>query len=182
MAGHEHHGTTPIINAAIFKKTCWPTQEAQNGRGVLDQVTAQTQHLDVDGERGVGQLADGLHGHRDGRLMAISGFGTRLKRGLFWSAVLAIGVLALLPGEHLQLPLLNWWDKAQHVLAFLVLTLLGMLAYSWAQARVLGGLLLYGVLIELAQFASGWRYGDWHDVLADAAGVFVGWGLIRWRY
>lgn len=107
---------------------------------------------------------------------------TLLKRLIFWSALLGIGVLALLPPKHLQLPLFNVWDKAQHFLAFVVLTFLGIWAYAAAMTRVLGCLVLYGALIEWVQFLSGWRSGDWHDWMADAAGVFVGWGLIRWRY
>ncbi len=105
-----------------------------------------------------------------------------LKRLLFGFAIVALGVLALLPAQQLHLPLLNWWDKAQHFLAFTVLALLGIWAYGSVQIRVLGSLVLYGALIEWAQYLSGWRSGDWRDFLADAAGVFVGWGLIRWRY
>ena len=33
-----------------------------------------------------------------------------------------VTVLALLPIEHLQMPVLDWWGKAQHALAFVVLT------------------------------------------------------------
>jgi hypothetical protein len=35
-------------------------------------------------------------------------------------AIVAVTVLALLPIQHLQLPVFNWWDKAQHALAFVV--------------------------------------------------------------
>ncbi len=35
-------------------------------------------------------------------------------------AMAAVTVLALMPIEHLQMPVFNWWDKAQHVLAFVV--------------------------------------------------------------
>ncbi len=34
----------------------------------------------------------------------------------------AVTMLALMPIEHLQLPVFDWWDKAQHALAFVVLT------------------------------------------------------------
>ena len=40
---------------------------------------------------------------------------------------------------------------------------------------------MYGALIELAQAASGWRYGDWRDWVADAVGVvvaYLGWSVI----
>ncbi|HEY1057284.1 MAG TPA: hypothetical protein VGE55_00985 [Limnobacter sp.] len=60
----------------------------------------------------------------------------------------------------------DWWDKAQHSLAFLVLGGLGLLAYSEKPGRIVPGLLVYGASIELAQAASGWSYGDWQDWLA----------------
>lgn len=36
----------------------------------------------------------------------------------WYVAMLGVTVLALLPVEHLQQPIFNWWDKAQHALAF----------------------------------------------------------------
>lgn len=105
----------------------------------------------------------------------------KLFRAWFGLAVLVIGVLALIPSKHLQVPLFDWWDKAQHVLAFAVLTGLGLRAYAAAWRRVLLGLLLYGVLIELAQHLSGWRVGEWPDALADAVGVCLAWCVFRAR-
>jgi hypothetical protein len=46
------------------------------------------------------------------------------------------------------------------------------------------GLLLLGGFIELAQAASGWRQGDWLDLLADATvilAVMIAWHLFRAR-
>ena len=37
-------------------------------------------------------------------------------------AMAAVTTLALLPADHLQIPIFDWWDKGQHVLAFVVLT------------------------------------------------------------
>ena len=36
------------------------------------------------------------------------------------------------------------------------------------------GLLVFGALIEVAQSSTGWRNGDLLDLLADAAGVWLG--------
>jgi VanZ family protein len=36
------------------------------------------------------------------------------------------------------------------------------------------GLLAYGAAIELAQSATGWRFGDWLDLLADLIGIILG--------
>ncbi len=90
--------------------------------------------------------------------------------------------MSLLPGEYLP-SAFDWWDKAQHALAFLALGSLGLLAYSATSGRVTLGLLIFGALIELAQSASGLRYGDWQDWLADAFGVGAAYGtrLIRRR-
>ncbi len=76
-----------------------------------------------------------------------------------------------MPGAMLP-PVFNFWDKAQHALGFLGLTCLASLAYPEKHWRYLGMvLLLAGAAIELAQSATGWRHGDWLDLLADAVGI-----------
>ena len=102
----------------------------------------------------------------------------RLIRPAFWSACLAVAVLSLLPAEQLPAVAFNWWDKAQHALGFALLGVLGLLGYRQRPRRVVWGLLVFGGLIELAQAATGWRYGDWQDWLADALGVAGAWGLL----
>ena len=104
---------------------------------------------------------------------------------LFVSALVVTTVLALLPIEMLTAPVFNWWDKAQHALAFAVLGALGFAAFPSRPGRVALGLVLYGVAIELAQLAVGWRYGEWEDVVADTAVLALVWLLRRlwllWR-
>lgn len=103
----------------------------------------------------------------------------------FWLALLAVAVGSLLPGPYLPPLAFDVWDKAQHAGAFAGLAALGLLAHPHHAGRVLLGLLAYGVAIEAAQSATGWRHGDWQDWLADALGVLAGWGLWRgwqrWR-
>ena len=101
---------------------------------------------------------------------------------LFFSALLSVMVLALLPVELLTLPVFNWWDKAQHALACAVLSLLGFMAFPQRLLQVALGMVIYGGAIELAQLAVGWRFGEWEDVMADITGVMVA-GLVRslWR-
>ncbi len=100
-------------------------------------------------------------------------------------ALLVTTVLALVPAEMLTAPGFNWWDKAQHALAFSVLGLLGLAALPAKPRQVLMGLVVYGVAIELAQWAVGWRFGEWQDVLADTVGLSLAWLLRylwqRWR-
>lgn len=105
----------------------------------------------------------------------------RLLQAAFWACVLGTVFLSLVPSELLP-QAFNWWDKAQHALGFAVLTGLGLLAYPKTRGWLPWELLLLGACIELAQAASGWRRGDWLDLLADAVGILVvsaAWYLAR---
>lgn len=92
----------------------------------------------------------------------------------FWLFVSAVIVLSLMPVDYLPDQVQSVWDKAQHAFGFAVLTVLGLWAYPGRARWVLPGLLLLGALIELAQGATGWRHGDWQDVLANAIGIVLG--------
>ena len=103
-----------------------------------------------------------------------------LHRGLlvcFWSAALGVAVLSLMPIAYLPPQVFSLWDKAQHALAFTALALLGLLAYPRQPWRMVLALLAFGGAIELAQAATGWRYGEWSDWLADTVGLAAGWAL-----
>lgn len=104
-------------------------------------------------------------------------FSLAIRRTAFWACLVAIVVLSLLPGDRLP-SVFAWWDKAQHALGFALLTGLGLFAYAQARWRLPVGLLLLGAAIELAQGASGWRQGDWLDLLADAVGILG--SLLLW--
>lgn len=94
-------------------------------------------------------------------------------------AMVALLALALVPIKHLQLPVFDWWDKAQHVLAFVVLTGWALWVWPLHALRVMLGMLAYGAGIEGAQWAVGWRFAEWADLAADAVGVWVAWMLVR---
>lgn len=96
-------------------------------------------------------------------------------RFLFWVTVLAVLVLSLLPPGR-DLPDTGW-DKSNHLLAFAVLAVLGLRSYPASRGELLVGLLAYGGLIEGLQSLTPDRFAEWADVLADAAGLCVGWGL-----
>ena len=100
-------------------------------------------------------------------------------QAMFGGALAVVTVLSLLPGDYLPPVAFNVWDKAQHTLGFLVLGALGLWSYPNNILRVVMGLLIYGAAIELAQAATGWRFGDWQDWLANAVGVALAYGL--WR-
>jgi hypothetical protein len=59
-----------------------------------------------------------------------------LMRSAWVLAMVAVTVLALQPVEHLQLPVFDGWDKAQHALAFWVLTGWALLLWPLAMLRV----------------------------------------------
>ena len=81
-----------------------------------------------------------------------------------------------MPGPFLPpLDIFNWWDKAQHAIGFGTLAVLAVLAYPGASKVRVGVLLMVlGVLIEVLQYFSGYRFGDWQDAVADGVGVLVG--------
>jgi VanZ family protein len=99
----------------------------------------------------------------------------RLPQVAFWLACATVAVLSLLPTAYLTAGVFDWWDKAQHALAFAALSLLGLLAYPARSGRVIVGLLAFAAGIELAQAATGWRIGELPDLLADAVGLAAGW-------
>jgi VanZ family protein len=106
---------------------------------------------------------------------------SNLRKALFWACFLAINILALSPAPYLPpLEIFNWWDKAQHAIAFAVLAVLAVLAYPEA-SRLRIALLLtgQGVLIEVLQYYGGYRFGDWQDAVADGVGVLVGLAMAR---
>jgi VanZ family protein len=106
----------------------------------------------------------------------------RFLKFLFWASFMGINVLALTPAPYLPpLEIFNWWDKAQHAIAFATLAVLAVLAYPEASKRRIAFLLIVqGVLIEVLQYFSGYRYGDWQDALADGVGVLLGLTLAAW--
>jgi VanZ family protein len=102
---------------------------------------------------------------------------------LFWATVLAVLILSLMPPAP-RLPDTGW-DKSNHLLAFATLAVLGMQAFPGRQRGLMVALLAYGGLIEGLQSLTPYRFAEWTDLLADAAGVLLGWGLAnawrRWR-
>jgi VanZ family protein len=99
---------------------------------------------------------------------------------------LAVGLaVALTPQGPVVLPV-NLNDKLAHAGAFLVFMVwfLGLVEFRRAW-RVALALVLYGILIELLQSLTSTRQAEFGDVLADGAGVLLGWvlgaaGLRHW--
>lgn len=90
----------------------------------------------------------------------------------FWAAVLFTLVMATLPSPP---QLIEQSDKAQHILAFAVMTGLAMAAYpSLSFVRIGIGLSAFGVAIELLQMIPALhRDSDVRDWLADTLAIVV---------
>ena len=103
----------------------------------------------------------------------------KLFRVVFWSCFITLTGLALSPAPYLPpLDIFNWWDKAQHAIGYGSLMVTALLAYPKTSKQRLAALLgLHGCLIELLQYFSDYRFGDWQDAAADGVGVLLGWVL-----
>ena len=104
----------------------------------------------------------------------------KLFRFVFWLSFVGLTGLALSPAPYIPpLDIFNWWDKAQHAIAFGTLAVLAVLAYPEASRLRIALLLIgQGVLIEVLQYYGGYRFGDWQDAVADGVGVLLGmWGV-----
>ena len=83
-------------------------------------------------------------------------------------------IMALLPSTDVP-HMFNLWDKAQHTLAFAVLSLTGSLAYTHKAKVVCLGLVVYGASIEIMQSTfTTTRFGEASDLLADSIGILIG--------
>jgi VanZ family protein len=85
--------------------------------------------------------------------------------------LIAVAVLSLMPAPDTGVS-----DKLAHLVTYFVLG--GWFAVIARDRRVLGwsliGLFAYGLLIELLQSQTGYRFAEWGDVLANASGSVVG--------
>jgi len=99
---------------------------------------------------------------------------------LGWLWVLIIFFLSLMP--HPPEPVHFWnADKLEHALAYSLLMLWFCQVYTLLRSRRLVAVLLIamGILIEYLQGVTGYRNFDYADMIANAAGVMVGWAWAR---
>lgn len=111
----------------------------------------------------------------------------KLRLAVFIFTALSIFCLSVMPNPPVPQTGVFSWDKAQHALAYAVLALLAGWALlplvtssvrAWRYALIFA--LGYGVLMEVLQalLTSG-RSGDVVDILANAVGGLVIYGLVR---
>lgn len=102
---------------------------------------------------------------------------SRYAPALFFATLGCVTILALMPGPTVP-HAIQFWDKAQHALAFSVLAILGCCAFPRRSAHVAIGLLAHGALIEILQATlTTTRTGDVLDWLADSVGISLGLAL-----
>jgi len=101
-------------------------------------------------------------------------------RRLFWVAVVAGIVLALVPAREDAQHWFPYSDKVEHAIAFAVLVGLGWRGRFRSMLRLSIGLLLLGAAIEVAQSFTPTRSAEWGDLFADAAGIILGWCVVTW--
>ena len=97
---------------------------------------------------------------------------------LFW-LLLVLTTLLMLIELKPQAANYIYADKLQHALIFMVLALIGLLAYFHKRWFVLGGLILFGLVIEILQSAfTLTRQASLADWLADLAGIAIAIGIV----
>lgn len=77
--------------------------------------------------------------------------------------------------QQASMPLANFPDKAAHTINYALLTILLSLAWRrlppWLAVVCV---VAFGGLLELAQLQTGYRHGEWLDMLANLAGAVSG--------
>jgi len=100
--------------------------------------------------------------------------------GWLWIAI--IFYLSLMP--HPPEPIsFSGVDKLEHALAYILLMLWFAQIYLGLGVRIflIIAFVAMGVLIEFLQRMTGYRYFEYADMLADASGVIIGFGLAYTR-
>jgi VanZ family protein len=99
----------------------------------------------------------------------------QLLRLAFYLASMLVGALSLAPSA--ALPPVSIGDKAEHIIAYAMLGLLGGASSKHGIARTALGLSAFGIVIELLQAFSPGRSPDPVDALADIVGAWIGCSL-----
>ncbi len=104
--------------------------------------------------------------------MVPSRFPRPLRLGLYALAVLILLALCLTPSKDLPDP--GTGDRFEHMAAWFVLTLAGLVLAPRRRLAIPAFALAYGVLIEILQGITPFgRHPDPADVVADSVGVAV---------
>ena len=100
----------------------------------------------------------------------------RIWYGIGVMLLLLVAVLSLVPLSPGSVPV---GDKQTHLATYFVLAgwFSLLVGTRTGLACAIAGLLLFGGALEGLQALTGYRYAEWNDLLANAAGVLLGAGL-----
>ena len=99
---------------------------------------------------------------------------------VFFLGLALVTILSLIPSASVP-QALQFWDKAQHALGYVALSMTGCLAFPQRVMPVFIGLLAHGAAIEIMQATlTTTRYGDVFDWLADGIGILAGFVIYRY--
>lgn len=108
-----------------------------------------------------------------------------------YSAIILTFLIACLSLTSLQIKIpevtFGYFDKVAHIIFYTLLSFHWLLALSLRKVYflktllIITGILFYGIIIEVLQeiFTSS-READCYDVIANAIGVFLGFGMFEW--
>ena len=101
------------------------------------------------------------------RQLQLSGLWYLLGAGL----LVAVAIVSLMPA-----PDVGVGDKVAHLITYFILAgWFGLLArHRLELAWTVAALIVYGMIIELLQAQTGYRFAEWGDVIANSAGCFCG--------
>jgi len=91
----------------------------------------------------------------------------------FYLALVGSYTLAILPQEMAS-PVSLPYDKLNHIIAFIVLSIFLKLSYSLKYIYTFLLLLFYGIFIEISQSFTPNRSADVYDVFGDSIGIVIG--------
>lgn len=85
--------------------------------------------------------------------------------------LLGVAILSLVP-----LPEVGVGDKFSHVVTYLLLAAwFGLLAANrLVLCWTVVGLMAFGILLEILQGMTSYRYAEWADILANGGGILIG--------
>ena len=102
--------------------------------------------------------------------------------GLYAFACLVLIYMTLAPGEDVPGVGITW-DKAEHALAWAILTGAGLVLSTRRRWAIGVFAFVFGAVIEVLQATMGFgRDGNWQDMVADSvgiAGAYLVWSLMR---
>jgi VanZ family protein len=106
-----------------------------------------------------------------------------LKFWLSLSFILIISVIYFSLDRHAAgVPAIEHGDKLMHISTyFILMSWFAQLSRRRNHSWIALGLITFGILIEFAQGWTGFRTMDPADIVANSAGVFVGWVLASTR-